>query len=76
MQTTPAYLDQAILAIDDVARRFVALVATADPDVRVPATPDWTVREALMHVVTVAPRYAAGPEGRVPGSGRPTSSPR
>jgi uncharacterized protein (TIGR03083 family) len=27
-------------------------------------SPDWTVREPTAHVVTVAPRYAAGPERR------------
>lgn len=29
-----------------------------------PHSPDWTVREAAAHVVTAAPRYAAGPERR------------
>jgi uncharacterized protein (TIGR03083 family) len=65
MQTTTTYLDRVRPAIEQAGERFAALVTTApDPDVRVPNSPDWTVREASAHVVTVAPRYAAGPERR------------
>jgi hypothetical protein len=34
-----------------------------DLTARVPDSPAWTVRDAFAHVVTVVPRYAAGPEG-------------
>jgi uncharacterized protein (TIGR03083 family) len=65
MQATTSYLDRVRPAIGQVGERFAALVADApDPDLRVPHSPDWTVREATSHVVTVAPRYAAGPERR------------
>ena len=37
--------------------------AAADASVAVPATPRWTVLQTLGHLVTVAPRFAAGPEG-------------
>lgn len=64
MQTT-TYLERVRPAIDQVGERFAALVTAApDPERRVPNTPDWTVREATAHVVTVVPRYAAGPEHR------------
>jgi uncharacterized protein (TIGR03083 family) len=65
MQTTTTYLARVRPAIQQVAERFAALVTAApDPDASVPNSPDWTVREAAAHVVTVAPRYAAGPERR------------
>jgi uncharacterized protein (TIGR03083 family) len=56
----------ALTAIDNVAERLVAMVTAAtDTTIRVPDTPEWTVREAFAHVVTVAPRYinAARHEG-------------
>jgi uncharacterized protein (TIGR03083 family) len=65
MQTTTTYLDRVRPAIEQVGERLAALVATAaGPDRRVPHSPDWTVREAAAHVVTVALRFAAGPERR------------
>jgi len=65
MQTSTSYLDRVVPALGEVAGRFAQLARTADdPEARVPTSPDWTVRQAVMHVVTVAPRYAAGPEGR------------
>jgi uncharacterized protein (TIGR03083 family) len=64
MQTI-TYLDRVRPAIEQVGERFADLAASAsDPDRRVPNSPAWTVREAVAHVVTVAPRYAAGPERR------------
>jgi len=65
MQTATPYLDRVLPAIDLVADRFVTLVTEApDPTVRVPATPDWTVRDVAAHLVTVTIRYADGPQGR------------
>jgi hypothetical protein len=65
MQATTTYLDRVRPAIRQVGERLAVLVTTApDPDLPVPTSPDWTVREATAHVVTVAPRYAAGPERR------------
>src|SRR5439155_16235360 len=49
-----------LAAIDRVADRLIAMMATADTTVRVPATPQWTVAEAFAHVSTVAPRYSQG----------------
>ena len=64
MQTT-TYLDRVRPAIGQVGERLAVLVTTApDPDLPVPNSPDWTVREVTAHVVTVAPRYAAGPDHR------------
>jgi uncharacterized protein (TIGR03083 family) len=65
MQATTTYLDRVRPAITQVGERFAALVAAApDPRRKVPHSPDWTVQEAAAHVVTVAPRYADGPERR------------
>jgi uncharacterized protein (TIGR03083 family) len=65
MQTATRYLDRVLPAIDLVADRFAALVTAApDPTVRVPTSPDWTVRDVAAHLVTVTVRYADGPEGR------------
>jgi uncharacterized protein (TIGR03083 family) len=65
MRATTTYLDRGRPAIEQVGERFAALVATAaDPDRTVPHSPDWTVREAAAHVVTVVLRFAAGPERR------------
>jgi uncharacterized protein (TIGR03083 family) len=64
MQTTTTYLDRVRPAIEQAGERFAILVTAApDPDLRLPHS-DWTVREATAHVVTVAPRYADGPERR------------
>ena len=64
MQTTTTYLDRVRPAIEQAGERFATLVTAApDPDLRLPRS-DWTVREATAHVVTVAPRYADGPERR------------
>lgn len=50
-----------LTAIDDVADRLIALMRdTRDLATRVPSTPEWTVADALAHVVTVAPRYCQG----------------
>ncbi|HVD14059.1 MAG TPA: maleylpyruvate isomerase family mycothiol-dependent enzyme [Actinomycetota bacterium] len=65
MQTTTTYLDRVRPAITQVGERFAALVTAApDPQRKVPHSPDWTIQEAAAHVVTVAPRYADGPERR------------
>jgi uncharacterized protein (TIGR03083 family) len=64
MQTTDSFLDRVVPAIDRVADRFSTMTTTADPTVRVPASPEWTVRDVAAHLVTVAPRYAEGPRGR------------
>ena len=64
MQTTGAFLDRVVPAIDRAADRFIALTTSADSTVRVPASPEWTVRDVAAHLVTVAPRYAAGPRGK------------
>ena len=49
-----------LAAIDRVADRLIAMMATADPALPVPATPQWTVAELFAHVATVAPRYSQG----------------
>jgi uncharacterized protein (TIGR03083 family) len=42
----------------------IDLVGSAsDVSATVPATPRWTVQQTLGHLVTVTPRFAAGPEG-------------
>jgi len=64
MQTSRIFLDRVVPAIDGAADRFIALTTSADPTVRVPASPEWTVRDVAAHLVTVAPRYAAGPRGQ------------
>jgi uncharacterized protein (TIGR03083 family) len=64
MQSATSYLDRVLPAIDEVGGRFAALATSAaDPDAPVPSLPGWTVRQAVEHMVTVAPRYARGPEG-------------
>jgi uncharacterized protein (TIGR03083 family) len=64
MQTT-TYLDRVRPAITQMGERFADLVTAApDPDRKVPHSPDWTIQEATAHVVTVAVRYADGPERR------------
>jgi uncharacterized protein (TIGR03083 family) len=64
MQATTTYLDRVRPAIEEVGERFATLVSAApDPSLRIRHS-DWTVSEATAHVVTVAPRYADGPEGR------------
>ncbi|HYY81118.1 MAG TPA: maleylpyruvate isomerase family mycothiol-dependent enzyme [Actinomycetes bacterium] len=64
MPSATSYLDRVLPAIDVVGGRFAALATSAaDPDAPVPSLPGWTVRQAVEHVVTVAPRYARGPEG-------------
>jgi uncharacterized protein (TIGR03083 family) len=46
------------------SHRVIDLVgSTSDVAVTVPATPRWTVLQTLAHLVTVTPRFAAGPEG-------------
>ncbi|MEP6525873.1 MAG: hypothetical protein ABJA86_01815 [Nocardioidaceae bacterium] len=51
----------AIRAMNQVASRLTDMVcAAADPGVRVPATPEWTVAETYAHVSTVIPRYSQG----------------
>lgn len=77
MQTTTSYLDRVLPAIDVATDRFVTMVTAApDPTVRVPSSPDWTVRDVAAHLVTVAPRYAAGPEGRGAWVSTPADLPR
>ena len=64
MQATTTYLDRVRPAIEEVGERFATLVSAApDPSRRIRHS-NWTVSEATAHVVTVAPRYADGPEGR------------
>lgn len=65
MQTTSSYLDGVLPAIDGAAERFVTLVTTApDPAVRVPSSPEWTVRDVAAHLASVVPNFADGPRGR------------
>jgi uncharacterized protein (TIGR03083 family) len=64
MQTTSSFLDRVLPAIDRAADRFTTMTTTTDPTVRVPASPDWTVRDVAAHLVTVGTRYADGPKGR------------
>jgi len=64
-QTATPYLDQVLPAIDSVAERLTTLLATVvDPALPVPALPGWSVHDVAAHLVTVAVRYADGPEGR------------
>jgi hypothetical protein len=66
MQTTSSFLDRVLPAIDRVAERYERLVTTTpDTSVRVPASPDWDVRDVTAHLVTVVSRYADGPSGTV-----------
>lgn len=61
MPTTTFDRASTLRAVDETARRLVALVTAApDPGIRVPNTPQWTVAEAFAHVATVAPRYTRG----------------
>jgi uncharacterized protein (TIGR03083 family) len=51
-------------AIDEVAEQVISLLRTI-PDARrqVPNCPGWTVADVIAHLVTVTPRYEAGPQG-------------
>jgi hypothetical protein len=55
--------DEMLREVDAAADRLIDLVKTADLTASVPNCPAWTVRDAFGHVITVVPRYAAGPEG-------------
>jgi uncharacterized protein (TIGR03083 family) len=64
-QAPTSCLDRVLPAIDSVAERLTTLLfAVADPTVPVPTSPGWTVHDVAAHLVTVAVRYADGPEGR------------
>jgi len=63
MQTTDSFLDRVMPAIDRAADQFTTLTTTADPTVRLPASPQWTVRDVAAHLVTVSTRYADDPRG-------------
>jgi uncharacterized protein (TIGR03083 family) len=64
-QTTTPYLDQVLPAIDSVAERLTTLLSdVVDPALPVPASPGWSVRAVVAHLVTVVVRYSDGPEGR------------
>jgi hypothetical protein len=50
-----------VQAVLEAAEQLVATVRGApDPDVRVRATPEWTLAQAFGHLVTVVPRYSQG----------------
>ena len=64
-QTSTPYLDQVLPAIDSVAERLTTLLSdVVYPDLPVAALPGWSVQDVAAHLVTVAVRYADGPEGR------------
>jgi Mycothiol maleylpyruvate isomerase N-terminal domain len=76
MQATTTYLDRVRPAIRQVGERLAVLVTGApDPDLPVPTSPDWTVREATAHLVTVAPGTPPVPSAAAPGSRTPGSCP-
>jgi uncharacterized protein (TIGR03083 family) len=65
VMSADSYLGQVLPALDETADRFAALVAAApDVAVRVPGSPEWTVRDVVGHLATVTVRYVDGPEGR------------
>ena len=47
-------------AYRELRRRVTALVADADADVVVPATPDWTVKDVVAHVTGIVADIASG----------------
>ena len=64
MQTSAPFLDRVLPALDLTADRFGTLVSAApDPTVRVAHSAEWTVRDVAAHLVTVAARFAHGPQG-------------
>jgi len=76
MQTMSRYLDRVLPALHQLTERLATLTtAVPDPEARVPASPDWTVRDVVAHLVTVAPRYAQGAEGRGTWIGDPRELP-
>jgi Mycothiol maleylpyruvate isomerase N-terminal domain len=64
MQTSNSSVDRVLPAVERAGERFTTLATAADPSVRVPASPEWNVRDVAAHLVTVTARYADGPRGR------------
>ncbi len=59
--------------VEELGRRFLDLLAEADPAAAVPAAPGWTVDDVAAHMVTVVRRY--GQAGRRRLGARPAFPP-